>query len=59
MLTTILIATIIHMNIGFKLPEALWRGVGSAAIIAGIGLGIALIVIIISLIADKISKLGK
>lgn len=59
MLTTILIATIIHMNIGFELPEALWRGIGSAAIIAGIGLGITMIVIIISLIADKISELGK
>lgn len=48
MLTTILIATIIHMNIGFKLPEALWRGVGSAAIIAGVTLVGYLVIIAIA-----------
>lgn len=48
MLTTILIATIIHMNIGFELPEALWRGVGSAAIIAGVTLVGYLVIIAIA-----------
>lgn len=48
MLTTILIATIIHMNIGFKMPEALWRGVGSAAIIAGVTLVGYLVIIAIA-----------
>ena len=48
MLTTVLIATIIHMNIGFKMPEALWRGVGSAAIIAGVTLVGYLVIIAIA-----------
>lgn len=42
MLVTILIATIIHMNMGYELGEAIARGIGSAAIIAGISLVIAL-----------------
>lgn len=56
MLTTILIATIIHMNIGFELPEALWRGVGTAAILAGIGLAVTIVVMIIAAIADHFKK---
>lgn len=55
MLTTILIATIIHMNIGFKMPEALWRGVGSAFIIAGVCLAVYLIVMLFALLYEKIS----
>ena len=54
MLTTILIATIIHMNIGFKMPEALWRGVGSAAIIAGVTLVGYLVIIAIASIYSAI-----
>lgn len=56
MLTTILIATIIHMNIGFELPEALLRGIGTAAILAGIGLVIAIIIGTIVTIADHINR---
>lgn len=43
MLVTILIATIIHMNMGYKLGEAIARGIGSAAIIAGISIAIYLL----------------
>ena len=32
-MVTTLIATIIHMNYGFELPEAFWRGLASAAIL--------------------------
>lgn len=56
MLTTILIATIIHMNMGFELPEAFWRGVGSAAIIAAIGVAVMIIVGIAGLIVERINK---
>lgn len=44
MLVTILIATIIHMNMGYELGEAIARGIGSAAIIAGISIAICLLV---------------
>jgi len=47
MLTVTLIATIIHMNMGFELPEAFWRGLGSAAICAAAGLALYLVIIII------------
>ena len=47
MLTTILIATIIHMNMGFPMQEAILRGIGSAAIIAGIGLVFGIIIMCI------------
>lgn len=30
---TALIATIIHMQYGFEMPEALWRGIVSALIV--------------------------
>lgn len=30
---TALIATIIHMQYGFEMPEALWRGIASALIV--------------------------
>ena len=43
MLVTILIATIIHMNMGYELGEAIARGIGSAAIIAGISIAIYLL----------------
>lgn len=51
MLVTILIATIIHMNMGYELGEAIARGIGSAAIIAGIStaiylLGVAIVYVI-------------
>lgn len=36
MLVVTLIATIIHMNMGFKLPEALGRGFASALIIGAV-----------------------
>lgn len=32
-MVTTLIATIIHMNYGFELPEAFWRGIASALIV--------------------------
>lgn len=32
-MVTALIATIIHMNYGFEMPEALWRGIASAFIL--------------------------
>lgn len=43
MLVTILIATIIHMNMGYELGEAIARGIGSAAILAGISTAVTLI----------------
>lgn len=51
MLVTMLIATIIHMNMGYELGEAILRGIGSAAIIAGIStaiylLGVAIVYVI-------------
>lgn len=56
MLTVTLIATIIHMNMGFELPEAFWRGLGSAAIIAAIGFVATIVVMIIATIADHFNK---
>lgn len=54
MLITTLIATIIHMNIGFELPEALLRGFGSACIIGGIGLILYItIILIVNIICEK------
>lgn len=32
-MVTALIATIIHMQYGFEMPEALWRGIASAFIV--------------------------
>lgn len=32
-MVTALIATIIHMQYGFEMPEALWRGIASAVIL--------------------------
>lgn len=32
-MVTALVATIIHMQYGFKMPEALWRGIVSAFIL--------------------------
>lgn len=53
-MVTILIATIIHMNMGYELPEALGRGVVSALMI-GIALGIiyAIGILIITLIERR------
>ena len=47
MLTVILIATIIHMNMGYELGEAIARGIGSAAIIAGASIAICFLVVAI------------
>ncbi len=53
-MVTILIATIIHMNMGYELPEALGRGVISALLL-GIALGIiyAVIALIITLLERR------
>lgn len=53
-MVTILIATIIHMNMGYGLPEALGRGVVSALLL-GITLGIiyAVIALIITLLERR------
>lgn len=32
-MVTALIATIIHMQYGFEMPEALWRGIASSLIL--------------------------
>lgn len=32
-MVTALVATIIHMQYGFEMPEALWRGIASALIV--------------------------
>lgn len=57
MLVTILIATIIHMNMGYELGEAIARGIGSAAIVAGISIAIYLlgvaIVYVIGCLGEK------
>ena len=37
-MVTTLIATIIHMQYGFELPEALWRGFFSALIVWAVSL---------------------
>lgn len=37
MVTVTLIATIIHMNMGYEMPEALGRGLVSALIVGAIG----------------------
>ena len=56
MLTTILVATIIHMNMGFPLQEAIMRGIGSAAIIAGVCLAVYLVIVLFALAVDGIKK---
>ena len=56
MLTIILIATIIHMNMGYELGEAIARGIGSAAIIAGIGIAVAILAIILTAIVSWIAE---
>lgn len=48
-MVTILIATIIHMNMGYELPEALGRGVVSA-IFLGLATG-AIYLIVIAIVA--------
>lgn len=48
MLITTLIATIIHMQYGFELPEALWRGFFSALIVGAIGLVVYLVCILVA-----------
>lgn len=48
MLTITLIATIIHMNMGYELGEAIARGIGSAAIVAGISTAIGIIGLLIA-----------
>lgn len=56
MLTTILIATIIHMNMGYDLGESIARGIGSAAIIAGISIAIYLLGVAIICIVECLRK---
>ena len=47
MFTTTLIATIIHMNCGFTMPEALWRGFVSALMVGALGIALYLIGLVI------------
>lgn len=56
MLVTILIATIIHMNMGYELGEAIARGIGSAAIIAGVGAAVAVLVTIFVAIVGWVTE---
>lgn len=56
MLVTILIATIIHMNMGYELGEAIARGIGSAAIIAGVCMAVALLVTIFVAVVGWITE---
>jgi len=56
MLVTILIATIIHMNMGYELGEAIARGIGSAAIIAGISIAIYLLGVAIVYVIGCLGK---
>ena len=53
MLITTLIATIIHMNMGFELGEALARGFGSALIIGAVCLVGYMVIYLISVIVGK------
>ena len=46
-MVTTLIATIIHMQYGFEMPEALWRGFFSALIVWGIGFVVYMLFILI------------
>lgn len=56
MLTIILIATIIHMNMGYELGEAIARGIGSAAIIGGVSIAICLLGVVIVYIVECLRK---
>lgn len=56
MLVTILIATIIHMNMGYELGEAIARGIGSAAIIAGISIAIYLLGMTIVYVIERLRE---
>ena len=47
-MVTTLIATIIHMQYGFELPEALWRGFFSALIVWVLGLAIRILYMLIA-----------
>lgn len=55
MLVMTLVATIIHMQCGFEMPEALGRGFVSALVVGVVGV-VAYLVFI--LIANAVSNLG-
>ena len=46
-MVTTLIATIIHMQYGFELPETLWRGFLSALIVWAVGLVLYILFILV------------
>lgn len=51
-MVTALVATIIHMQYGFEMPEALWRGIASALIVwAVIFVGYFIFVLIASAVS--------
>lgn len=56
MLITTLIATILHMQAGFDLPEALLRGIVSALFVGALAVVLYLIIILIISIASNVGK---